>query len=277
MKKLMINGIKEIQGKEVRVIEGGFGEGQKCILAADIAMQHDIENTNDLNKLINKNIGRFNKNDLLDFLNDQQSFRDFAKDNGFITSNRVKNIYLLSERGYTKLVAMMDNANDKKWEVMDRLVDEYFTMRQVINSDEQKKKELAYQLMIGGIDSIEAYKRLLEIETKPLLETIEVQKPMVDLAIKRLDINGCISITDATETFGLTRGKITTWAKQEGYLHKTINEVNQQGKEYFKVYQQGKFRCIGISEVGIKHINDNIEAIKVVKKEKSKKSVKKSS
>ena len=276
MSNIKIEGNQTIEDKKVKIIAGAFGEEQKCILASDIAIMHETE-TRIINELINRNIERFNENDLIDFLNRSERLRKFAKENGLVTNNRVKNIFLLSERGYTKLVAMMDNKNERKWEVMDKLIDEYFAMRKVINSDEQMKKELAYQLMIGGIDSIEAHKRLLEIETKPLLETIEVQKPMVDLAIKRLDINGCISITDATETFGLTRGKITTWAKQEGYLHKTINEVNQQGKEYFKVYQQGKFRCIGISEIGIKHINDNIEAIKVVKKEKSKKNGKKAS
>ena len=45
-----------------------------------------------------------------------------------ITNNRVQNIFLLSERGYTKLVAMMDNNNEKKWEVMDKLIDGYFQM-----------------------------------------------------------------------------------------------------------------------------------------------------
>lgn len=43
-----------------------------------------------------------------------------------------KNIFLLSERGYTKLVAMMANDNEKKWEVMDKLIDDYFSMREAL-------------------------------------------------------------------------------------------------------------------------------------------------
>ena len=43
MNNLVIRGTQTIGGKEVRVIEGGFGEGQKCMLASDIAEQHNVE------------------------------------------------------------------------------------------------------------------------------------------------------------------------------------------------------------------------------------------
>ena len=67
MEIIRINGTKEINGKEIKVIEGGFGEEQKCMLASDIATQHNIE-LKELNRIINRNITRFNKNDILDFL-----------------------------------------------------------------------------------------------------------------------------------------------------------------------------------------------------------------
>ena len=53
--------------------------------------------------------------------------------------SKSNNIFLLSERGYTKLVSMMDNTNEIKWQVMDKLIDEYFAMRAIIKSDEQLK------------------------------------------------------------------------------------------------------------------------------------------
>lgn len=133
MNNLQITGTQTVNGQAIKVIEGGFGEGQKCMLASDIAKQHEVELFN-VNKLINNNIERFGKNDLVDFLNSSKEFRNFAKENGLITSNRVKNIFLLSERGYTKLVAMMDNTNEKKWEVMDMLIDGYFQMRKAIKT-----------------------------------------------------------------------------------------------------------------------------------------------
>lgn len=104
-------------GFNIPVIEGGFGENQKVILAKTIAEIHGVE-LSELNRMINRNIGRFNENDL-------------------IGSNRTQNIFVLSERGYTKLVSMMDNTNEIKWQVMDKLIDEYFAMRAIIKSDEQ--------------------------------------------------------------------------------------------------------------------------------------------
>jgi len=37
-------------------------------------------------------------------LNPSEGLREFAKENELITNNRIKNIYLLSERGYSKLL-----------------------------------------------------------------------------------------------------------------------------------------------------------------------------
>ena len=48
--------------------------------------------------------------------------------------NRSNNIYLLSERGYAKLLKILDD--DKAWEVYDELVDNYFNMRVAIKNNE---------------------------------------------------------------------------------------------------------------------------------------------
>lgn len=44
------------------------------------------------------------------------------------------NIYLLSERGYTKLLKILDD--DKAWDIYDQLVDNYFNMRVAIKNNE---------------------------------------------------------------------------------------------------------------------------------------------
>ncbi|SEM39008.1 hypothetical protein SAMN05216431_10236 [Ligilactobacillus sp. WC1T17] len=56
-------------------------------------------------------------------------------DSGF-TQNQINasnNIYLLSERGYAKLLKILED--DKAWEIYDELVDNYFNMRQAIKAD----------------------------------------------------------------------------------------------------------------------------------------------
>ena len=140
MKELMVKGTQTFLGKEIPVIEGGFGEDQKVILVKTVAEIHDSKLIH-VNELINKNINRFNTNDILDLKvigGNDNNFESF----GFTRMQVAKanNIYLLSERGYTKLVAMMDNKNEKKWEVMDQLIDEYFAMRKVIKENSLESK-----------------------------------------------------------------------------------------------------------------------------------------
>ena len=264
MKELMVKGKQEFMGIEIPVVEGGFGEGQRVISVKDVAEIHKTE-AKELNRLINRNIARFGESDLINLLSGSEPLRNFAKDNGLLISNRTQYVYLLSERGYTKLVSMMDNSNDKKWEVMDKLIDEYFVMRKVINSNEQLKANLLLSIYNGGQEGVLASKQLTEMEVKeattPLLAKIEEDKPLVDLANKRIDVKGTISITEATKTFELKRGQITNWAKDNGYIHKTIVEVNKKGEEYFKVVGV-EHKNIAILPEGINLIREYLEEIR---------------
>ena len=53
MKELKIMGNQKFMGMDIPVIEGGFGEGQKVILAKTVAEIHSIR-LNDVQDLINK-------------------------------------------------------------------------------------------------------------------------------------------------------------------------------------------------------------------------------
>lgn len=225
MKELVIRGTQRIEDKEVRVIEGGFGEGQKCMLASDIAEQHKVE-TKYINKIINNNIKRFNENDLIDFLGSSEELRDFAKENGLITSNRQNNIYLLSERGYTKLVAMMSNDNEKKWEVMDKLVDDYFRMREAL------KPQLPQ-------DYLSALKALVESEEEK--QRISLEKAKIEEEKNRLIHQGKLYTT-------------TEIAKELGFKSaKAFNEFLKEKKIQYKVNNTwvlaSRFSELGYTEI----------------------------
>jgi len=64
--------------------------------------------------------------------------------------------------------------DDESWNIMDEFIDEYFTMRQVINSNEQLKANYLLAIYNGGQDAVIASKKLTEIEVKeataPLIE-----------------------------------------------------------------------------------------------------------
>lgn len=171
-------------GKEIPVIYGGFGSNQKVVLAKTVAEIHQVENKY-INQVINRNIQRFKEGiDLLDLKVVAESNHNLFKDFGFtqMQISKAKNIYLLSERGYAKLIKIMDS--DLAWEIHDQLMDEYFSMREIINSDEQLKAKLLLEIYNGGQQGVLASRQLTDIEvaeaTKPLLETIEQQQPAVD-------------------------------------------------------------------------------------------------
>ena len=132
--RILIKGRQEFMGKEIPVISGGFGEGRKCICDKTVAEIHGM-NTFHVRELINNNIRRFKKS--IDFIDLSQRIGEndtleFLLSLGYAKQSvaQAVHIYLLSERGYAKLIKIMDS--DLAWEIHDRLVDEYFTMRDEI-------------------------------------------------------------------------------------------------------------------------------------------------
>lgn len=129
---VLIEGRQEFMGKEIPVISGGFGEGRKCICDKTVAEIHGIE-IKHIRELINNNIKRFKE--MMDYIDLKVVVQDdyyqliqlgYSK----MQISKSDHIYLLSERGYAKLIKIMDS--DLAWEIHDRLVDEYFTMRDEI-------------------------------------------------------------------------------------------------------------------------------------------------
>lgn len=144
MNELQVTGTQKIGGHEFTGIEGGFGPGKKAMLAKDIAGIHG-QPLKEINRRINDNIVRFkNEIDIID-LKSKVAQTHLTENYGF-TAHSVrmsKNIYLLSERGYAKLLKILED--DKAWEIYDELVDGYFNMRKNIKrlpADDLKKKRL---------------------------------------------------------------------------------------------------------------------------------------
>lgn len=114
-------------------IEGGFGKGKKSILVRDIAKIHDTD-IRTVNQTINRNRKRFRDGvDILDLK--QITPSDLFSEYGFTKAQwgNSNHIYLLSERGYAKLLKILDD--DKAWDIYDELVDNYFNMRVAIREN----------------------------------------------------------------------------------------------------------------------------------------------
>ncbi|ATO46073.1 hypothetical protein C5L30_000278 [Companilactobacillus farciminis] len=133
MNNLKVIGKEKIGSIEFIGIEGGFGKDKKAMLVKDIAKIHGTT-VGRINELINRNIKRFKKGiDLIDLKTG--NFAIVLNESGFSQNqiNATKNIYLLSERGYSKLLKLLED--DKAWELYDQLVDNYFNMRVAIKEN----------------------------------------------------------------------------------------------------------------------------------------------
>lgn len=133
MEALKVIGQEKIGKIEFTGIEGGFGQGKKAMLVRDVAKIHS-RSIREINELINRNRKRFK--DRIDILDLKQIVpNDLFSEYGFTKAQwgNAKHIYLLSERGYAKLLKIMDD--DKAWDIYDELVDNYFNMRVAIKEN----------------------------------------------------------------------------------------------------------------------------------------------
>ena len=168
MKELIkINGMKEIEGMKFHDIEGGFGEGKKAMLVKEIAEIHGRE-LREINERINSNRKRFkNDVDILDLLGidltdteikelgfTQQAINSYR---GLKARGQTTGIYLLSERGYAKLLKILED--DKAWEQYEKLVDGYFNMRKQIRAlSTEEILELQYKYTKEVKEEVEGLK-----------------------------------------------------------------------------------------------------------------------
>lgn len=131
MSKLQIKGSTDFMGIKLPIIEGGFGADKKAMLVKDIAEIHNRE-LRVINQNINRNRKRFKDGvDIIDLKG--TDFEVTLSDNEIYTQNainRSSNIYILSERGYSKLIKILDD--DKSWDVHDELIDSYFSLREQV-------------------------------------------------------------------------------------------------------------------------------------------------
>lgn len=164
---LEVKGTQEFLGKEIPVIYGGFGSNQKVVLAKTIAEIHGME-VKHVNEDINNYRNRFKDEiDIIDLKSAVGSNdREILKGLGFSQNqiNASKNIYLLSERGYAKLIKIMDS--DLAWDIHDQLMDEYFSMR-----EEKSKPVSQLDAIIAGL---QATKELQE--KMVVVEQVQVQQ-----------------------------------------------------------------------------------------------------
>lgn len=214
MKDLKVIGKEQVAGYEFTGIEGGFGDGTRGMLVRDIA---DIHGTTvkRINELIKKNIMRFKNG--VDIVNLKDNSVVVLNDLEFTQNaiNRYKYIYLLSERGYSKLLKILED--DTAWDIYDKFVDGYFNMR----------KHIKEQTPMTDLEKI----ALLAKGTTQLSERIE----KVDDKLNDLIDNQPLNATDYGSLNRLVNHRVYAYASihhipksQVGPLFKDLgNQIKQ--------------------------------------------------
>lgn len=136
MLNINVIGKQNFWGHNIPVIEGGFGEKNRIILAKTVAEIHNM-NVSDVNKLINNNLSNLSSNidciNVLSLVKNDKKLRESLNLTTREVNQNTKYVYVLSQRGYIRLVAAMSNKNESKWDVMDSFVNDYFKMRNCID------------------------------------------------------------------------------------------------------------------------------------------------
>ena len=257
MNNLIVNGMKNIDGMKFHDIEGGFGEGKKALLVKEIADIHGRE-LKEINRRINDNRKRFKDDiDIVDLKGTE--FAVLLKHSGIYTQNSMNaslNIYLLSERGYSKLLKILED--DFAWEQYDKLVDGYFNMRNQLSSGQVKQlkpkfKEKEIQTRFNNSVARKA-NALLKIANDPLT-TKERKKALLAQAtevligskeIKTLPqpIKKTYSATEIGKKLGISSNKVGRLAnahnlktEEFGMVFKQTLEQNNKEVEDFRYYE----------------------------------------
>ena len=228
---IKVNGEVDLNGTKIKVIEGGFGAENKAILFSDVAKKHEVE-PKYINKLIGLNIEKYTNNDLIDLC--KESFKVHAKNLGLITSNGQKHCYILSERGYIKLVSSMANDNEKKWEVMDEIINNYFKMREVIKNNDRLKADLLLSIYNGGQAGILASKKLSEMEVaeavEPLNKQIKENKPKVEGYDVFINTDNLLSWDTVAKNLGIGRNTLLKILREHKILQ--TDKYKYNGRTY---------------------------------------------
>ena len=244
MNNLILKEKQNFMGIEIPVIEGGFGEGQKVMLAKTIAEIHDIE-LKEINKLINNNLDEFEfKIDILD-LKGNKNFEVICNHHGLYSQNainRSSNIYLLSEQGYMALVGLM--RTDKAKEIRRRLRREYFSMRanrkeEISSRIKEKEIEARYNNSVArranAILKVIKDNPLMTKEEKQRLQTkateILLGQEKIERNLQKIE-RKTYTATEVGKMLGISANKVGRLAKENNLKTPEFGEFFRDKAKY---------------------------------------------
>lgn len=221
MNELMLNGSQKFMENKIPVISGGFGIGKRCMSDKTIADIHGMRNF-DVRRRISDSIKRFKEN--VDYIDLKQRMHEahtleLLQKLGYAKQSitQAEHIYLLSERGYAKLIKIMDT--DLAWEIHDRLIDEYFELKE----DSINRQQLSPQMQLMNM--------LVESMSKNELEQKRQAEKLEQLDNKVSSIKEVVALNP------------TQWRKDSASI---INKIalNLGGYEHIKAIREETYKLL---------------------------------
>ncbi len=213
---IAVSGKQPFMGKEIPVVLGGFGPNARCVCDKTVAEIHG-QPEREIRRRITDNIKRFTSNvdyiDLAQRVGESHTLEllsalGYAKQ----SITQAAHIYIFSERGYAKLVKIMDT--DQAWEVYERLLDEYFLLWETANDMMVIPKDYPSALRALA-DSVE---RNMALQSK-----IEQDAPKVLFADSVSESNDSCLVRELAKMIrqnGVDIGekRLFDWMRANGYL-----------------------------------------------------------
>lgn len=225
-----VQGTQQFMGKEIPVVLGGFGENQKVVTDKMIAEIHGME-TRNVRARITDNIKRFKEGiDFIDLKEGayQTSTLEILLKLGYTKSaiTQAEHIYLLSERGYAKLIKIMDT--DLAWDIHDQLMDEYFHLRE----EKQQTQSMSMEdIIIYQMQQSKMMKEQLEQTQTVAIEA----KATAEQATKQMEIVKDAMLLDHDSWRKDCNNIINKVAKERGGTKEAYQQVRD---EVYNLLQQ---------------------------------------
>lgn len=236
MNELKISGKVEFMGKEIPIIEGGFGENCRIVTDKQISEIHSMENF-EVRKSIKRLIEKDRIKQGVDYIDLKVSkeFTNNFESLGYtkMQISKSESIFILSERGYIKLVKSMDD--DLSWNIMDKFVDEYFAMRKEVATFKlpQTYKEALIELVVQ-VEKNE----VLELENKKQQEVIEMQKPKADYFDCLVETNLLTNFRDSAKELGIKQNEFMKFLEEKKFIYR---DKRDKPKPYAQHVDSGLF------------------------------------
>lgn len=173
--------------------------------------------------------------------------------------------YLLTRDGFSLLAMGFNGKEALQWKL--KYIETFNRMEESIKTGIRTadyKANLLLQMYNGGPDSVIAVKKLVEIETRPLLNAIETQKPKVDAYNNFMNSDGTYTTTNACKMLGLNRDKVFEFLRSRKLVLDKKTEASSRGIErgLFKQVMKGSYSSMMITPKGIEYLQKHSEELK---------------